>query len=53
MYIVQYVDDMIQRWKTQAHPGIQLNKDIYVTIILFGGDQLIIQKAEDELQRSL
>jgi hypothetical protein len=48
-----YVDDMLRTWKDQIISGIQLNKNTYISSILYADDMVIIQESEDELQRAI
>jgi len=47
-----YIDDIIRTWKDSATPGIELNANLNINTLLFADDQAIIQKCEDDLQRS-
>lgn len=48
-----YINDLIQKWKILVNPGIKVNFNTSVNILLYADDVVIIQNNEDDLQRSL
>lgn len=43
----------MKKWKQVADPGLKISQDIYLNILLFADDILLIQGNEDALQRSI
>ena len=48
-----YMDDMIREWKKMVPSGIYLGNHVYLNLLLYADDQVIIQENEDDLQRSI
>ena len=48
-----YIDDIIKTWKKEVNPGIPLNRNDYLNVLLYADDVAIIQNNEEDLQRSV
>jgi hypothetical protein len=47
------INYIIQKWKRNISPGIKLSREISLNVLLYADDVVIIQKNEDDLQRSV
>lgn len=48
-----YMNDIIQKWKLIINPGIKINRERKINILLYADDVVLIQKTENDLQYSL
>jgi hypothetical protein len=53
IYIYIYINDIVQKWKRNISPGIKLSREISLKFLLYADDVVIIQRNEDDLQRSV
>jgi hypothetical protein len=53
LLFIIYMDAIIKRWRGGNHGGISINRSMILDTILFGDDQVLIAKSEDELQRAI
>jgi hypothetical protein len=44
------MDDLIREWKAKVSSGICINQNTVVNIMIFAGNQVVIQTSEEELQ---
>lgn len=48
-----YIDDLIRKWKKVVDPGLKISQGKYLNALLYADDVIIIQNAENKLQRSI
>jgi hypothetical protein len=53
IYIYIYINDITQIWKRNISPAIKLSREISLNVLLYADDVVIIQKNEDDMQRSV
>lgn len=44
-----YVDDLLRNWRVRGLEGIKLEQELYVNILQFAGDFILIQYSEKKL----
>jgi hypothetical protein len=48
-----YIEYFLRNWKHKVDAGIVLKRNLYLNILLFVDDQVIIQDSEDKFQKSV
>lgn len=44
------MDDLIREWKAEINPGMYINWNIVVNIMIFAVNQVVVETSEEELQ---